>query len=468
MTGRFTSFVVFAEMRTGSNHLEANLNALDGVSCLGELFNPHFIGTQGRDSMFGIDLAGRERDPHRLLRRLRRRSEGLAGFRYFHDHDARILPDLLDDPGCAKIILTRNPLESYVSLKIAQATGQWKLTHVRNRRTAQAVFDADEFADHLEAIQAFQARLLHELQRRGQTAFHIGYEDLQDVEVLNGLASWLGAKGRLSAPDGTLTRQNPEPLEEKVANPEAMREAIAALDRFDLGRTPGVEPRRGPSLPGYLAACGAPILFMPVPAAPDATIRAWLASLGKGEPQGGFTQASLRQWMRTHPGHRSFTVVRHPLLRAHAAFSEAILSGRAAAHRAALTRLFNPDLPPPGSPLAGADQHRAAFLDFLRYARLTLDGQTGQRPDPRWASQTAILQGFSGFHPPSMVIREEELVAGLSCLAASAGVSSPPPPPAGEREVAQMLDSIWSPEVESACHDAYGRDYLGFGFASWR
>ena len=44
MSGSFTSFVVLAEMRTGSNFLEANLNALEGVTCHGEAFNPHFIG----------------------------------------------------------------------------------------------------------------------------------------------------------------------------------------------------------------------------------------------------------------------------------------------------------------------------------------------------------------------------------------------------------------------------------------
>lgn len=41
---RFDSFVMFAEMRTGSNFLEANLNAMPGVTCHGEMFNPHFIG----------------------------------------------------------------------------------------------------------------------------------------------------------------------------------------------------------------------------------------------------------------------------------------------------------------------------------------------------------------------------------------------------------------------------------------
>ena len=51
---------MFAEMRTGSNFLEANLNALSGVTCHGEVFNPHFIGKKDQTEMFGVDLALRE------------------------------------------------------------------------------------------------------------------------------------------------------------------------------------------------------------------------------------------------------------------------------------------------------------------------------------------------------------------------------------------------------------------------
>ncbi|MEL7131520.1 MAG: nodulation protein NodH, partial [Pseudomonadota bacterium] len=47
---KFDYFVVFAEMRTGSNFLEANLNALDGLSCYGEAFNPGFIGYPKKDA----------------------------------------------------------------------------------------------------------------------------------------------------------------------------------------------------------------------------------------------------------------------------------------------------------------------------------------------------------------------------------------------------------------------------------
>ena len=54
MLAKFDYFVIFAEMRTGSNFLESNLNTLDGVSCFGEAFNPHFIGYPNRTEILGI------------------------------------------------------------------------------------------------------------------------------------------------------------------------------------------------------------------------------------------------------------------------------------------------------------------------------------------------------------------------------------------------------------------------------
>ncbi len=53
MTEKFDSFVVFAEMRTGSNFLEANLNAFEGISCHGEAFNPFFMGYPKSEPILG-------------------------------------------------------------------------------------------------------------------------------------------------------------------------------------------------------------------------------------------------------------------------------------------------------------------------------------------------------------------------------------------------------------------------------
>lgn len=469
----FDYFVIFAEMRTGSNFLEANLNAFEGISCLGEAFNPHFIGYPDAEDMLGITRAQREKDPAALIGAIRANA-GLSGFRYFSDHDPRALDICLADRRCAKIILTRNPLESYVSWKIAQATGQWKLTNAKHAKSEQALFDGREFEAHLERIQEFQVLLLNGLQRSGQTAFYVAYEDLQDLEVMNGLATWLGSASRLESLDRKLKKQNPEPLPQKVTNADAMEAALARLDRFNLSRTPNFEPRRGPVIPTYVAAARSPLLYLPIRSGPDAAVRRWLCDLdgvGEGQLLSNFTQKTLRSWKGKHPGSRSFTVLRHPLARAHAAFCDKILQtgpGTFPEIRATLRRVFDLPIPEdaPG-PDYSAAEHRRAFAAFLQILKSNLAGQTSFRIDPAWASQAALIQGFSAFAAPDMILREDRLAADLAWLADQAGVKAVVAPMEPD-ENAAILASIYDADLERVAQDALGRDYQTFGFAAWR
>lgn len=468
MAPAFDMFVVFAEMRTGSNLLEAALNQLPGVACHGEVFNPHFIGYPDRDEILGVTLRRRTAEPERMLRRLRE-APGLNGFRFFHDHDPRIPEAVLADRRCAKVILTRNPVESYVSLQIARATGQWKLGDGRHRKESRVRFDAAGFAGHLEAIQAFQLRLMRGLQVSGQTAFYIDYEDLQDLDVLNGLAAFLGVGAGLEALPRSLVKQNPESLREKVSNYATMEAALARLDRFNLSRTPGFEPRRGGAVPSFIAAPGARALFLPIKAGPVERVAGWLAALEGGEAglQRDFTRKSLRAWLGQAGGHRAFTVLRHPVARAHAAFCAHILPGGYAEIREALRKLYKVPLPPvaevPGMDLAA---HRDAFLGFARFLKANLNGQTSLRIDAAWASQAAVIQGFSQVLQPDLIAREESLPEDLAHLAAALGRPMPPlPEPAPEAPFA--LAEVVDDEVEAALHEAYQRDHLAFGFGRW-
>lgn len=452
---------MFAAMRTGSNFLEANLNALPGVQCHGEAFNPYFITKLNRSEAFGMDIAARDADPLGFLTRLKAQP-GLNGFRYFHDHDARILPAVMDDPACAKIVLTRNPLESYVSWRIAEATGDWRLPKPHKIKSARAHFDAAEFERFVGQQQAFQIELVNALQVRGETAFWIDYEDLQDLAVLNGLAAFLGLEARLEEIDPTLKKQNPEPLVEKVENPAAMEAALARMDWFNLSRTPNFEPRRSAAIPSFRTA--GPLLYMPVKGGPEAEMAAWLA--GVGTVQGDFVHKSLRQWKRAHPGHRSFTVLRHPLARAYAAFAGPILMNGLPEIRSVFRYSLKLELPPPArvADLSGEDR-RELFLAFLRFAKLNLAGQTAARVDAAIASQAAVLQGFAQFQGPDVVLREDRLAEGAAFLAAETGAKLPPPPgPAADPVLAALYDA----EIEAAAREAYARDYLGFGFSDWR
>ena len=469
----FDSFVVFAEMRTGSNFLEANLNALAGVKCYGEAFNPHFIGYPDKADILGVTLAERQADPGRLLTVIRNQPGVLGGFRFFNDHDPRVLAPVLADRRVAKVILTRNPIDSYVSRKIAAATGQWKLTNVKHAKSGTVRFIAEEFEEHLQALQEFQVMLLGALQRSGQTAFYVDYDDIQDVEVMNGLAAFLGVPARLEGLDKKLKKQNPEPMDDKVVNFDQMEQALARLDRFNLSRTPNFEPRRGAAIPTIMAAAQSPLLYFPIKGGPEEAVRRWLAALdGGAAPQDGFSQKSLRLWKAGRPGHRSFTVLRHPLARAHAAFCDKVLATGPLTYaeiRENLRRNFA--LPIPAGPIGpewSDEEHRAAFLAFLRFLKANLSAQTALRVDAFWASQQAVLQGMAQFAQPDMILREDRLSADLAILAWSVGREAAPEPMAPSDPHAARLAAIHDEAVELAGREAMGRDYVAFGFADWQ
>lgn len=461
----FTSFVVLAEMRTGSNLLETHLNSFEGITCHGELFNPVFINKPRCHEYAGVTFAQREADPLVLLDAVRA-GGGMVGFRLFHDHDPRIRAHVLGDPACAKIVLTRNPLDSYLSRKIAAATDQWKLMNVARLRSARVQFDPAEFEAHVERHQNAQRAILQALQTSGQSAFYIGYDDLNDVTVLNGLAQWLGVMARIEAPSRQLKKQNPEPALEKVTNPDAIPEGLARLDRFDLGRTPNFEPRRPPMLPACVTAARSRLLFMPLRGSPEAGVAQWLAALdGVGSEALGseLTAARLSAWKRANPGFRSFSVLRHPLRRAWAMFHSRVLSGDVKPVVEHLTRLYQVDLKAarrdPGA-------RQTAFLAYLRFVRASLNGQTGLQPWPFWASQAALLEGFCQHAAPDHLLREEHLARDLPLLVAEVdGPVAPVWPVApGSDWPAGLEQPPLDAEILAAAREAYWRDYEQFGF----
>ncbi len=474
MSQQFHSFVVFAEMRTGSNFLETNLNAFDSIRCHGEAFNPHFLGYPSNDPILGVDLATRDADPRVLVKAIENDPSGIGGFRYFHDHDPRVFDQIIADKGCAKIILTRNPVESYVSWKIAQATGQWKLTDVKARKSGQAVFDAGEFERHLDALQQFQITLLNRLQVSGQTAFYVAYEDLQNVEVMNGIAQFLGVEETLEGLDTSLKKQNPSPISAKVRNYEDMLVSLAGMDRFDLTRTPNFEPRRGPNVPSYVAAAEASLLYMPLRSGPQDQVMRWLAAVdgvAEADLPTKMNQKKLRQWKRGHPGHRSFTVLRHPAARAHDAFCRHILGTGPGSYkqlRTTMIKRYNLPLPENG-PDASYDRsaHRTAFAAFLSFLKANLAGQTAIRVDPSWCTQSQALAGFAELCPPDRIIREETLGQELAELAHAAGIDHVPALPTGQADQPYTLADIYDDEIEALAADAYHRDYVMFGFSRW-
>ncbi|WP_282027497.1 nodulation protein NodH [Ruegeria faecimaris] len=475
MSSKFDYFVILAAMRTGSNLLEANLNALEGVSSHGEAFNPHFIGRLKGDSLLGVTLEERDNDPKTLLNAIRSADGEMNGFRFFQGHDPRVLEPVLDDPSCAKIILTRNPLDSYISLKIARETKQWQLKNVKRRRTEQIAFNPREFETYLDQQQAFQLTLLHHLQASGQTAFFIAYDDLNRLESLNGLAAWLGVSGRLTTIDDTLKPQNPEPALSKVTNPDETEQALSRIDSFSLHRTPNFEPRRGAAVATYVATPKTPLMYLPVRSGIEGVVKQWMAALDSISADDLITDQNrkkTRQWLQDHPGHRKFTVVRHPLVRAHSAFCSYILSTEPGAYLKIRNMLRNRfKLPIPGQLRAEnypIEQHYEAFSAFLTFLRQNLAGQTPVRVDGVWCSQAQVLEGVVGFALPDLILREEEIATALPNLARRLGHDSPPAPGNTRPDIPFSLSDIYDTKLEALAAETYQRDYMQFGFDVWK
>ena len=468
MTGQFDYFVILAEMRTGSNLLEATLGQVAGLQMHGEVFNPDYVGAPRNKTLFDMTMADRIADPAALLTRIRE-AEGLNGFRFFFDHEPRVVDEILNDPRCAKIVLTRNPVDCYISLKIAYNTKRWQLTDVKDKIAWKPPFKPEEFEAFLAERQAFQVRVLNTLQVTGQTAFYVDYEDTLRADVINGMLGWLGLEGRIEKISDDLVRQNPEEMADKVRNFPEMEAALQRIDWPSLARTPSFEPRRGPGVPRCVAAADAPLLYMPIPPGPDTGLLDWLAGLGSGGVIGEFTKKTLRAWMRKTPGHRSFTVLRHPVRRADDAFRAVLSRDNFADIRATLRAHYGVPIPEEGGAEAmSAEEYREALLAFLGFVKVNLNGQTGLRQDIVWASQWSILNGFAQFAVPDILCREDTLTEDLAYLARVTGVKAPPSVPAGEEPADHPLSAIYDKDLEAAAHDAYRRDYIIYGFKRWR
>ncbi len=459
---KFQSFVVFAEMRTGSNFLESQLNAIPGVVCHGEAFNPYLIGGENKTELLGITLDQRNADPQALLRAMRQKTDGLGGFRYFHDHDPRVFDLVVDDPAVAKIILTRNQLECYISWKIAKESDQWWLANTKHLKTVRPRFDAEEFQARLDAVQGFQRLLLNRLQISGQVPFYIDYEDVLDLKVINGLAAFLGVEARLDDLVYKFKKQNPEPIRDKVSNPDEMAAALAQVDWFGLTHTPNFEPKRQAAVGTYLASDTVGLLFQPIKSGPDQRLRTWLQ--GYGAVHSGFDRQALRKWREAHAGQRSFTVLRHPVARAYAGYCDFLVKEWMPELRPYLKRVHKFDLPPKVKPgFATATEHRAGFMVFLELIKHILAGRTELKTPPQFATQLATVTGFGQVQAPDHLLREERLAEGLRFVCAEAGVEMKPLSAGAEVYPFELAD-LYGADVEAAAREAYGRDYAAFGF----
>lgn len=464
---QFKYFAIFGAMRTGSNLLERNLNQYDDLECHGELFNPDFLGKPGREDFHGITLAAREENPHWLIDKMITSSgEKIPGFRIFRDHDRRIIKSAIEDPTCAKIILSRAPLDSFISLKIARKTNQWLLGNAPKRKCAVVDFDLAEFSQYLTDLSTYQASLQNALQMNGQTAFHINYDDLKSVAIMNGLARYLGSQQVKTGFAEPIKRQNPEPLSEKVSNYDQMIHDLGALGADNLEIAQIRQSDKGLGIRDLVVSDHAPLLFLPIPGVETAHIYDWLAQIDNKVDQtlrSGLNQKDLNNWLEGAEDLISFAVVDHPLERAYRVFMRHIFPGAIAEFPKIRRRLcahFGLVLPEENQDWS-VDQHRSAFESFLCFLKSNIAGQTSIRIDRNWDAQHKLIAAVAETQPISRIFRADEFSAD------ALGIETPLKDPALTITSPFSLEEIYSRRLENLARAAYAKDYRMFGFKDW-
>ncbi len=478
----FTSFIILGSMRSGSILLEKFLNQYDGLVCHGELFHKAFIGVEGCQKYLGIDRETRDAEPQRLLEAVRAHNpRKITGFRFFQDHDTRVMEDALKDRYCAKIILTRDPVASFVSLKIAMKTQQWLVSDIAHRLDVQIHFDLEEYAAYSGYRKAYYDRISEVLAANEQPYFEIDYTMLNDVQNINRLAAFIGDRTVKTTLEEPIKRQNPGPLANKISNIEEVR---VALD------DPSLQERPAPILTPILESDtdlsrayfskGSAVVFGPVPGVPDKGVRRWLEAQNKSAPINGFSSHRFAEWKMQNKNPIFFSVVRHPIMRAYNAFMLKVFATTSDSYLAIRQNLedqFGMVLPqgeiPPGHDRRalerkgyGAEEHRISFKLFLIFVADNLANKTKIRQDGKWQLQTEILRRYRILHPEIIVLNEETLGFGLRYMANLLNTApvmdwkneSDPP-------FSFPLHEIYDAEVESLARAAYGQDYedLGYG-----
>ena len=223
-------FVILAAMRTGSNLLQSNLNQFRDVLCLGELFNPAFVGVNmpGKSNrpfagFARADVERRDRDRMGFFDRLHAAVEGkIFGFRMFAGQDDALLDIILRNSNCRKVVLKRNALDSFISLQIANKSSKWLSRNPDRVQEERVRFSMKRFLRYLEQNEGFYGYCEAVIRDTGQDCYPIQYEQLKDLQELNRLARFVGSRHSKKKIKERIFKQTLPGLAHKVVNYDAM------------------------------------------------------------------------------------------------------------------------------------------------------------------------------------------------------------------------------------------------------
>ena len=233
------AFLLVGMMRSGSNFLERQLNLLPDVRCHGELFNTAFVGfsheASGRPEGYKReDTAARNADEEGFIAKVDQACDRrIIGLRLFLDHSAHMTARLLHDPNVAKIVLSRNLLEAYISLETARETGVWLTTESAKAPPKPVKVEINKLVTFALRQSLYYNDVQTVLHQTGQRSLQVDYNEIKDLAKLNEIARFIGSGHQFDTVSEPIRKQNPGSLEERILDfPKLLEE----LKRRQLAR----------------------------------------------------------------------------------------------------------------------------------------------------------------------------------------------------------------------------------------
>lgn len=241
-------FVIFGAMRSGSNLLQEKLNYFEDLICLGELYNPSFVGVD-RPHINKFSYAGygrndpdsrtkRQQDPFLLIQQVQEQAskEGkIPGFRLFDGHNKDVRRVLLNNPRVRKVLLQRNLVDSFISLELAKESGQWVKRDEKAPKVSQVHFDINEFEKYVVKTQRYFSAIKQRLDETHQAYKVIDYNDVLDDSKVAEIAHFVGSNKAMQQQQTTLKKQNKGNIEDKVINFDQVKDYLHSFDKSALG-----------------------------------------------------------------------------------------------------------------------------------------------------------------------------------------------------------------------------------------
>ena len=123
-------------------------------------------------------------------------------------------------------MLSRHLLESYVSLLVARETNVWISTKEPADKPEPVKVEVNKLVNYALRQSLYYNDILSVLQQTGQPYRMIDYSEVNDLDMLNDLAAFIGSAHRMDKVEQPIKKQNPGSLADKIVDFPKLKEEL--------------------------------------------------------------------------------------------------------------------------------------------------------------------------------------------------------------------------------------------------